>query len=216
MFIIQKIKNARVKIREKLNPIFAPRRRKKLHALDFTIISNNCWGGHVYRYFGLPYNSLTVGLFFYSEDFIKFCKKLKHYVESSLTFIDISQSKYKNDLEKHNINCPIGKIDDIEIIFLHYKTKEEAKEKWIRRCARINYDNLIFKMSYQNLCNEEFLKEFDNLDEKRKIVFVTKDYDLKSQIIWKGRKNIDGENIRVDTIEFKKYINLYDLINGNL
>ncbi len=34
-------------------------------------------------------------------------------------------------------------------------------------------------MSYQNLCNEEFLKEFDNLDEKRKIVFVTKDYDLK-------------------------------------
>lgn len=29
-------------------------------------------------------------------------------------------------------------------------------------------------------------------------------------------KNIDGENIRVDTIEFKKYINLYDLINGNL
>ncbi len=31
MFIIQKIKNAKVKIREKLYLIFAPHRRKKLH-----------------------------------------------------------------------------------------------------------------------------------------------------------------------------------------
>lgn len=41
----QKLKNAKVKIREKLNPVFAPFRRKKLIADDFTIISNNCWGG---------------------------------------------------------------------------------------------------------------------------------------------------------------------------
>lgn len=37
--------SAKVKIREKLNPYFAKCRRNKLNNKDFTIISNNCWGG---------------------------------------------------------------------------------------------------------------------------------------------------------------------------
>lgn len=28
-----------------IEPMFAPIRRKKLNNTDFTIISNNCWGG---------------------------------------------------------------------------------------------------------------------------------------------------------------------------
>lgn len=37
--------SAKVKIREKLNPYFAKCRINKLNNKDFTIISNNCWGG---------------------------------------------------------------------------------------------------------------------------------------------------------------------------
>ena len=54
-------------------------------------------------------------------------------------------------------------------MFLHYKSKEEAAEKWNRRKERIQWDNLFFKMSEQNLCNPEILKKFDSLPAEKKI-----------------------------------------------
>ena len=60
------------KLREYTNPWFALARRKKLNRADFTVISNNCWAGSVYRYFGLPYLSPTAGLYFFASDYIKF------------------------------------------------------------------------------------------------------------------------------------------------
>jgi uncharacterized protein (DUF1919 family) len=87
-----------VRIREKTNPFFAKSRREKLNSTDFTIISNNCWAGHVYRYFGLPYNSPTVGLYFYADDYIKFLEKLKYYINKPLKFISYQDSKYREYL----------------------------------------------------------------------------------------------------------------------
>lgn len=60
------------KLREYTNPWFASVRRMKLNRADFTVISNNCWAGSVYRYFGLPYLSPTAGLYFFASDYIKF------------------------------------------------------------------------------------------------------------------------------------------------
>lgn len=57
------------------NKILATSRRAKLTNTDFSIISNNCWGGHVYRRYGLPYTSPTVGMYFFSEDYINFFGK---------------------------------------------------------------------------------------------------------------------------------------------
>lgn len=80
--------SAKVKIREKLNPYLAKYRRRKLNNKNFTIISNNCWGGHVYRYFNLPYDSPTIGLYLFSADYIKFIGNLKYYIEKEITFIN--------------------------------------------------------------------------------------------------------------------------------
>lgn len=41
----ERIERYKLKIRKKLNPLFAKSRRLKLNNNDFTIISNNCWGG---------------------------------------------------------------------------------------------------------------------------------------------------------------------------
>ena len=51
------------KITRKLYPKLAKYRRKKINNTDFTIISNNCWGGICYEYFGLPKESTTVHIF---------------------------------------------------------------------------------------------------------------------------------------------------------
>lgn len=56
---------------------------------------------------------------------------------------------------------------------MHYKTEELAKDKWDRRVKRVNWDNLIFKFSMQNLCTEEHLREFDSMElPGKKFMFV--------------------------------------------
>lgn len=58
--------------REKSNSRYADQRQSSLIGKSFTILSNNCWGGHVYRYFSLPYLTPTIGLYFYPDDYLKF------------------------------------------------------------------------------------------------------------------------------------------------
>lgn len=206
----------RVKGREKiLNPILGRVRCKMLNNSDFTIISNNCWGGHVYRFFGLTYDSPTIGLYMFSEDYVKFVHHLKEYLDMPLKFITCKESRYRDILETrggHNTTCPIGMLGDIEIIFLHYHSSEEALEKWIRRKDRIHWDNMIFKMSEQNLCKFEYLKEFDSLQAKNKLVFTSKDYGLDSQVIFGDF--LGKDEVPNDTLHFRKYVDLIKLING--
>ena len=212
---IEKINdNYRVKFREKIvNPIMGGIRKSKLDNPQFTIISNNCWGGHVYRYFGLPYDSPTVGLYFYTDEYIKFLAHLKEYLSMDLRFMPSSESTYYDDLKiKNQTNKIIGKLGDVEIVFLHYKTEAEVLEKWKRRCARIHWDHLIVKMTEQNLCTLKALQAFDNLPYESKLVFTSNNYGLRSQVIfgdYLGEKEVPN-----DTLHFRKYVDLVKLING--
>lgn len=212
MNCIQIINAFRVKLREKLNPFLGKYRKNKLENNKVTIISNNCWAGHVYRYFGMKYLSPTIGLYFFADDYIKFCDNLKYYLSQELTFINAENSKHYNEICKKNEKCPIGKLDDIEIFFLHYKTPEEAFEKWNRRKKRIVWDNLVFKFSEQNCCTKKEIVEFNKLPYERKFVFTTKDYNISSQILWGGP--CVKSNIPNDTILFREYVDPIKFING--
>lgn len=205
----------RVKVRETItNPIMSGIRLRNLNDPQFTIISNNCWGGHVYRYFGVPYNSPTVGLYFFTDEYIKFLSNVREYIDMELQFIPVSESRYCDELKKRNeIQKPIGILGDVEIVFLHYKTETEAREKWKRRCSRIHWDHLIVKMAEQNKCSLKALQTFENLPFEHKMVFTTRDYMLNSQVIF---GDYYGKNeVSNDTLHFRKYVDLVKLINGN-
>ena len=207
----------RIELREKINPWLAPIRRKRIGnwATGLTILSNNCWGGHVYRYFGIPYNSPTVGMYFYADDYIKFLKNIKYYLNEKMQMIKAEESIHYEDLKKNHKNSllkPIGRICDVEIVFLHCQSDEEALTKWNRRKERMNLDNLVVKMSEMNQCSEEIVRAFDALPFERKFIFTTKDYGIKSQVIFKEWE-AQGE-IKNDTSNFRKYINLENWING--
>ena len=204
----------KIKVRETLNPYLGRFRRKQLLNTQFTIISNNCWAGHVYRYYHLPYDTPTIGLYFFSEDYIKFIYNLRHYMDAELRFIKYTDSKYSEEIVKsHQEEVPIGRLDDIEIVFLHYHSEKEAKEKWNRRKLRIHWDNLYFKMSEQNQCSLEHLKAFDRLDTSKKFVFVSKNYELTSQILFKDSDSMGG-GVSNDTTEFRRFISLTNWLNG--
>jgi uncharacterized protein (DUF1919 family) len=200
--------------RDYVNPLLAPSRRRQLERQDFTIFSNNCWAGHVYRYYQIPYNTPTIGLYFFSEDYIKFVSSYKRYLSEKLHFINYKESKYSKILEARNeTHVLIGCLADVEIIFLHYKNQQEVYEKWNRRIERINFDYVLIKFSQMNLCEEKHLSAFDQLPFNRKLMFTNNPRrDLISSVYFKGYEN--QNEIINDTIYFKKYFNLTAWING--
>ena len=104
----------RLKVSKYWRKGFANERQKKLLGKDFTIISNNCWGGMIYESYNLPKNSPTVGLFFFADDYICFLKNLKEFVVAPLKFISPENSKWKTRSELVNDkrfgNYPIGQL----------------------------------------------------------------------------------------------------------
>lgn len=206
------------KLIEKFEPKFLKvKRRNKLNNINFSIVSNNCYAGWVYRYFNLPYKTPTVGLFIMPDDYIKLIYNLNYYFkECELKFIMPKDSKYKEEISKKDSRFgryPIGLLDDIEIHFLHYKTEGEAKLKWNRRLKRFNWSNIIVKFSDQNACKIENIREFKNLDRYKKICFVAnRKMCLCKDIIFVKEFEKDGFMID-DTWFNNKYVNLIEFIN---
>ncbi|MBE5921850.1 MAG: DUF1919 domain-containing protein [Lachnospiraceae bacterium] len=214
-FIKRKIRNAPKWICERPYYIRRAWDRKRIRSRDFTIISNNCWAGRTYQYLGMPYLSPTVGLYFFAEDYLRFVSKLHHYLALDLKFIPAEQSKYIDELRKKNqTTVPIGILDDVEIIFLHYHSEEEAREKWERRKQRINYDNMFIKFSKMNLCTEEEMRRFDELPFSNKFMLNNRKRTKYScEIYWNGPSN--EKEILSDTKPYPGNLKLPVLLNKN-
>ncbi len=66
--------------KRKIRALIAPMRKIGLNNKDFTIISNNCWGGYIYDRYGLKYMTPTIGGIFFPDDYIKFISNLDYYL----------------------------------------------------------------------------------------------------------------------------------------
>lgn len=192
----------------------APFKRLGLKNKDYSIISNNCWGGVVSRDRRIKYNSPTCGLFFFSKDYIKFLSNLNYYLSCDMSQISINESKYSEHLLKTcDENLIIGVLDDIELIMLHYKSFEEAKNKWDRRKKRINYDNMLVKFSDQNLFSHEDYDNFVKLPYKNKI-FITVNPIYDSDITCVIKDRWDCGYAKDDIKPSFKVININKLLNS--
>lgn len=129
-----------------------------------TIISTNCVGGIISHNLGMKFMSPTVNLTICNRDFLKFITNFEHYLNCELVIDPEGIAKKA---------CPVGNLDDIEIIFNHYKTFEEAKEKWNERKKRINFENLYIMMPL-GIMTADDLEILKTVKCKRKIVFSTK------------------------------------------
>lgn len=216
-FLKRKLNKFRKVLFEKLSACYYETRRffvkRSIKNKNFSVISNNCWAGRLYQYLDMPYLSPTAGLYFFAPDYIKFVSDLRKYLNTPLRFINPEESKYFEELKKRKqTDKPIGILDDVEIVFLHYKTKEEAEEKWNRRKERVNYDNIILKFSRMNLCTDKEIGEFCSLPFENKFVFNTnKQSKTSSEIYWKGK--ITNNEVFNDTIPFPGPVKLKRILN---
>lgn len=201
------------KARIKLNKIGNQKRRAKIKHKEITIIANNCWAGITYQYLGLKFNSPTIGTYFMAEEYIRFLKNFDQCTTGKIEFINSDESKYKEYLiQKKLENMIIGKVNGVEVFFLHYKTKEEAEKKWKKRCLRINKELMIVKFNDQNNCSKDLLQQFETLDFKHKLCFTAKDYDFPSTI-WL-RKYRNKSYVLDDLYNYHRYFDIIGYINS--
>jgi len=181
----------RLKFLKLKRKLFAKREKRKLIKNDFTIISNNCWGGMVYESYDLIKQSPTVGLFMIASDYIKFLSKLDEYISAELTFISPRDSRWKEipqvSCDKRFGKYPVGLLEleneSIELFFLHYRNEKEAFDKWNRRCKRINKNAILVKFNDQNGCTEQDIEDFYKLNYENKMFFTVKEWN--NSHIWK-------------------------------
>jgi len=185
--------------------------RLTLRNKNMSIICSCCIGGMLYHDFRLKFLSPTINLILSPEHFIKFCGNLNHYLNTELVEIkydDIKDDLYVKNHFPNGIYCPIGKLDDIYVLFIHYDSFQQAKEKFIERAKRINFDN-IFLILFDEAEDIEILEAFDNLDYKNKLYMVRSDYLSKDMI-----NKISCKYFPFDTQnENKTY---FDNVNGKI
>jgi len=193
--------------------------RSQLKNTTFSIICNNCIGGGIYHKFGVPYASPTVGLFFFSRDYINFLENFHECIKQPLQFKTVSRYKEANELRRNTRLYPIGLLrEDIEVHFLHYHSEREALEKWNRRIARLNFENLFFIYSDGgggvagaggSDFIEEYLTRYEELPFHRKIFFSSKPRSGKTVIFL---KEFDRELFVPDSTCSRKYEKYLDLV----
>lgn len=194
----------------------AAQRRKKLKDPVFTVISNNCWSGLVYESYGLEKQSPTVGAYFAPEEYLRFLSELKHYLtECEMEFVRPEDARHKAlyMCDKRFGTFPIARVGDVEIAMLHYHSEAEAREKWHRRCKRVNWDRLLVKMNDQNGCTREQAAAFGKLPFAKKVFFTVHDWDGGEQTV---RLPYGGEFVLSTQEPFgdSRYLDVNQLING--
>ncbi|MBT8908996.1 hypothetical protein BTI62_04155 [Lactobacillus delbrueckii subsp. bulgaricus] len=156
------------------------KRRKGLQNKDFTILSSNCTGGVIYHDLGLQFKSPTINLWFKPKDYLKFISNLNKYL--SMDLVEETETA---------LGYPVGLLGDIYLCFFHYRTFEDAKNKWNSRKKRINKDNIYVIFTDRDGFDDEDFQNFLALPYKHKILLAgDKKYSSKyTKIISKDLEN---------------------------
>lgn len=181
-------------------------KRRRLKNSNPTIIASNCNGGIIYHDLGLKFNSPTINLSMDTDDFIKLVSNLKYYLEQEIY-----------EIKDENYDFPCGMLEDIKIRFNHYKTFEEAVDKWNERKKRINWDNIFIMAIDGDNATYDSLKNFEELPYENKVIFTHKKYpEFKSSYYISGFEDKEGVGV---LIYFKKkffirrYLDEFDYVS---
>lgn len=186
--------------------IYKELKKHKLKNNDMTIISSNCNGEFIYHDMGLKFMSPTINLSFDMNDYVKFLQNMKWYLNQEI--------KEYND---PRFDFPTGILGDIEIRFNHYKTFDEAVNKWNERKKRINWDNLFILGIDGDNCSYESLKQFDELPYENKVIFTSKLYpEIKSSYYIKGFEDKGGIGVLIyfkNQFLIRRYLDDFDYVS---
>jgi uncharacterized protein (DUF1919 family) len=142
----------------------------------FTIVSNNCWGAHVYQALGLPYATPFVGLFVPPDSYLALLRDFADLMRADLAFVGESRSTRVNAWRaREGLSYPIGLLGGVvEVNFQHYPDEAAALYAWHRRSARMSRDprRLFFKFDDREGASEADIETFCALELANKVCFT--------------------------------------------
>ena len=174
-----------------------------------SIISNHCWGGFTYHSLKAEFLSPFINMFIPQADYIRLLESFDAYMNEKVKY-------YKNEYESNlKREYPVALLGDIELHFNHYKSFEEAEQKWYERKQRMNEERLFVEMQTDS---EELAERFDKLPFKQKVVFVPFETKLTSAISLKRiNANYSGafyESVNRLATGQQAFYNILKLLNG--
>lgn len=144
-------------------PDFSFSRYRRLTSSKISILSNNCWGGLTYHYFGLPFLSPTVNLFIEEAQYLVFLEDLEQMLTLDPKFL------YTEYNREEGFEYPVLSIGSVRLHMNHCRNAEEGIAEWRKRRGRLNRENMLVMMSTQSA---DEAGRFDALPFRNKICFV--------------------------------------------
>lgn len=174
-----------------------------------TLICSNCTGGFIYHWLGLQFRSPFINLCMCNEDFIFAMENFDKFISWPLAE-DISAN--------HGYPCGIG-YGGVLVHFIHYKSWDDAIQKWESRKSRINRDNMaimLCDMQDENGdgCQLKLIERFEKLPFKNKIIFSDNEYPGYSSVVYlpSWTRDIEGIYQTVHRIFGKRPIDDFDFV----
>lgn len=123
---------------------------------------------------GERFLSPTINLFIRTEDYLCFLENIHEAVATDIY-------KIESDKTGNTFKYPLGELTlkngkSIQLHFVHYKTFDEARAKWIERCKRINFRNLFVLMEMGIETTDEYVERFKNLPFKHKVAITNQNF----------------------------------------
>ena len=215
MNLKSKLKEFKRKFVEKKRSDYLEKQRGRLKNTTPTIISRNCVGGIIYHDLGLKFNSPTINLSMDNNDFITFAENLDIFLKvDGVTFEEIRDS---------GLDYPVGKLSaqgkSVIIQFVHYKTLEQARLKWVERVQRVDFNNLflIWECSCESGPDDELWKRFLSLGY-RKILITGQRFPVNNEYVFRtrlyGKKYHYGKILEYQKglLFYKRYLDKFDYV----
>jgi uncharacterized protein (DUF1919 family) len=155
------------------NPLARARRkhmRNSLRNTEFTLLAPNCMAGILLHDLGLRFLTPTVNLMMTQKDFLSFVLNMDDYLKAEFSFFSHPE-----------FSCPCARLQPkglpaVTVHFTHYKTAQEAEEKWRERAARIRRDNLFVFLEERDGIDRVDLEKLKGLQVRGVMAFTCNDY----------------------------------------
>lgn len=150
--------------------------RKRLKNHRPVIIANDCTGGFLYKYLGLPYTTPFMWMSIPSESFITILENLDDFLNTPI--------KEDNEKTRENGYPTARGWGNTILLFPHAKTFEAAEKKWEERKKRLDSfleengrfhyptDHIGFMIT-EGFTDRSILERFAALPYSHKIAFIT-------------------------------------------
>ena len=195
------------KISRKIRNWYYHRKIRNATTKNISIISRNCLGGGIYHILGLQFLSPTINMVMSQKDFIKFVNNLHYYLSTNLSELDNIS---------YEVNYPMAKCDDLIFHLVHYKTFDEAKEKWNKRRLRVNFEHIFVLNTDQDDYSNAIAKEFQKIRYPKACLVNSPNKCLDANFYYipgfENSKSVGNLLERKSNIGSKQFIEDFDFI----